>query len=166
MVNNLRNIYANSFSFVQSPILSIIGSSKQEERENIALRLGQKTIRAYELPTDKARSDTTSFSVYHQPRTETDEENLLNFGYSKDRRPDLVQYRQMLATSGLYSGNPKRTTFRPTAEQLLAAFSDLTLYLYPDGSTEFSSLNSLQKQILLLMKIPESIYIVPNLVPG
>ncbi len=31
--------------------------------------------------------------VYHQPRTE--EENLLNFGYSKDRRPDLVQYRQM-----------------------------------------------------------------------
>ncbi len=473
-------------------LLSIIGSSKQEERENIALRLGQKTIRAYELPTDKARSDTTSFSVYHQPRTETDEENLLNFGYSKDRRPDLVQYRQMLATldpiglpllgatlpgnktdesdylptwrqlaqiighkdflfladskastwnnrasinqeggiycfplamsqprpkllsqwvahpptvvqeiylnseaesespigqgfevplgslwcnkenqqwyrwserwlvvcsyalqqrqlkslsarlskaelameklaqkppqdevvlqtkvetilkryrvkellltsiekkisyqkvyqgagrgsenrsyrrvrqttlsltyqpcqakiseqqsiagwrlyvtnaeqsrlsleqavnsyreqwqpergfhrfkrghlpalpiyfqdesrirglmflltialtlftlmefvvrrqltqsqqslSGLYSGNPKRTTFRPTAEQLLAAFSDLTLYLYPDGSTEFSSLNSLQKQILLLMKIPESIYIVPNLVPG
>ena len=77
-------------------LLSIIGSSKQQERENIALRLGQKTIRAYELPTDKARSDTTSFSVYHQPRTEG--ENLLNFGYSKDRRPDLVQYRQMLAT--------------------------------------------------------------------
>ena len=77
-------------------LLSIIGSSQPEETENIALRLGQKTIRAYELPTDKARSDTTSFSVYHQPKTE--EENLLNFGYSKDRRPDLVQYRQMLAT--------------------------------------------------------------------
>ena len=77
-------------------LLSIIGSSKPESRENIALRLGQKTIRAYELPTDKARSDTTSFSVYHQPRTESS--NLLNFGYSKDRRPDLIQYRQMLAT--------------------------------------------------------------------
>ena len=77
-------------------LLSIIGSSQEQERENIALRLGQKTIRAYELPTDKARSDTTSFSVYHQPRTE--EENLLKFGYSKDHRPDLVQYRQMLAT--------------------------------------------------------------------
>ena len=77
-------------------LLSIIGSSKSEERENIALGLGQKTIRAYELPTDKARSDTSSFSVYHQPKTEG--ENLLNFGYSKDRRPDLVQYRQMLAT--------------------------------------------------------------------
>jgi transposase len=79
-------------------LLSMIGSSKQQERENIALRLGQKTIRAYELPTDKARSDTTSFSVYHQPRTETESENLINFGYSKDHRPDLVQYRQMLAT--------------------------------------------------------------------
>lgn len=77
-------------------LLSKIGSSKPEERDNIALRLGQKNIRAYELPTDKARSDTTSFSVYHQPRTES--ENLLNFGYSKDHRPDLVQYRQMLAT--------------------------------------------------------------------
>ncbi len=77
-------------------LLSMIGASQEQERENIALRLGQKTIRAYELPTDKARSDSTSFSVYHQPRTE--EENLLNFGYSKDRRPDLVQYRQMLAT--------------------------------------------------------------------
>lgn len=79
-------------------LLSIIGSSRQEEREEIALRLGQKTIRAYELPTDKARSDTTSFSVYHQPGTETEKKDLLNFGYSKDRRPDLVQYRQMLAT--------------------------------------------------------------------
>lgn len=68
--------------------------------------------------------------------------------------------------SGLYSGNPKRKTNRPTAEKLLTAFEDLTLYLYPDGSTEISSLNSLQKQILLLMKIPESIYFVPQLVPN
>ena len=79
-------------------LLSMIGSSQEQKREQIALRLGQQTIRAYELPTDKARSDTTSFSVYHQPETETEGENLLNFGYSKDRRPDLVQYRQMLAT--------------------------------------------------------------------
>lgn len=279
-------------------LLSVLGSSQSQETENIALRLGHKTIRAYELPTDKARSDTTSFSVYHQPRTETKEENLLHFGYSKDHRPDLVQYRQMLATlepmglpllgatlagnktdesdylptwqklakmighkdflfladskastwknralidseggiycfplamfqprpqlllkwvtnapilieeiyedeedsdwpigegfevplgsiwfnpqnqqmflltialsiftlmefvvrrqlaklkqfiSGLYSGNPKRQTARPTAEQLLATFCNLTLYLYPDGSTEISSLNSLQRQIL------------------
>ncbi len=79
-------------------LLSIIGSSEESRRDRIALKLGQYTIRAYDLPTDKARSDTTSFSVYHQPRTETEVPNLLNFGYSKDHRPDLVQYRQMLAT--------------------------------------------------------------------
>ncbi len=45
-----------------------------------------------------ARSDTTSFSVYHQPSEPAEEDSLLNFGYSKDRRPDLRQYRQMLAT--------------------------------------------------------------------
>ena len=41
-------------------LLSIIGSSEEERRDRIALRLGQCTIRAYDLPTDKARSDTTS----------------------------------------------------------------------------------------------------------
>ena len=79
-------------------------------------------------------------------------------------RRQLTESEQSI--SGLYSGNPKRSTFRPTAEQLLAAFSDLTLYLYPDGSTEISSLNSLQRQILNLMNIPESIYLVPQLVPN
>ena len=79
-------------------------------------------------------------------------------------RRQLTESEQSI--SGLYSGNPKRSTFRPTAEQLLAAFADLTLYLYPDGSTEISSLNSLQRQILNLMKIPESIYLVPQLVPN
>jgi len=79
-------------------------------------------------------------------------------------RRQLTESEQSI--SGLYSGNPKRQTARPTAEQLLTAFSDLTLYLYPDGSTEISSLNSLQRQILNLMKIPESIYLVPQLVPN
>ncbi len=65
----------------------------------------------------------------------------------------------------VYSGNPKCQTAYPTTEQLLAAFCDLTLYLYSDGSREISSLNSLQRQILNLMKIPESIYLVPQLVP-
>ena len=60
--------------------------------------MGQRTIRADELPTDKARIHTTSCSVDCQPRKETEGNNLTYFGYSKDHRPDLVQYRQMLAT--------------------------------------------------------------------
>lgn len=60
------------------------------------MSLSKHLVKAYELPTEKARSDTTSFSVYHQ--IEEEEASLIKFGYSKDKRPDLRQYRQMLAT--------------------------------------------------------------------
>lgn len=84
-------------------LLSVLGSSEHQAREVIETFLGQHLIRAYELPTEVARSDTTSFSVYYQPNQEVSKPDqasapLLNFGYSKDRRPDLLQYRQMLAT--------------------------------------------------------------------
>jgi transposase len=65
--------------------------------QEIEVKLGQHLIRAYELPTQVARTDTTSFSVNHQ-QGDSKEENLLSYGYSKDKRPDLLQYRQLLAT--------------------------------------------------------------------
>jgi transposase len=55
-------------------------------------------VKAYELPTKQARSDTTSFSVDHQISEDGEEESLIKLGYSKDQRPDLRQDRQMLAT--------------------------------------------------------------------
>ena len=79
-------------------LLKLLGSDEHQAIETIFTKLGKHLIRAYELPTDQARSDTTSFSVYHQPSEPAEEDSLLNFGYSKDRRPDLRQYRQMLAT--------------------------------------------------------------------
>lgn len=65
----------------------------EEACRQIEVHLGQHVIRAYELPTEVARADTTSFSVHHRP-SESAEESLLRFGYSKDKRPDLLQYRQ------------------------------------------------------------------------
>lgn len=79
-------------------LLKVLGSPEEQALSKIETQLGQHLIRAYQLPTDQARSDTTSFSVYHQPLEPAIEDSLLNFGYSKDRRPDLRQYRQMLAT--------------------------------------------------------------------
>ena len=87
-------------------LLSLLGSSQHQAIQSIETCLGQHLIRAYELPTDQARSDTTSFSVYHQPKkqesnqlsTDKSEASLLHKGHSKDHRPDLRQYRQMLAT--------------------------------------------------------------------
>lgn len=68
----------------------------------------------------------------------------------------LQTTQQSLA--GLYDGNPKRATTRPSAEQLLKAFGDLTLYFLPDASIFITPLSELQRQILALMKLPQSLY--------
>lgn len=73
-----------------------VGQAEEACRQ-IEVNLGQHVIRAYELPTEVARADTTSFSVHHRS-DESAEESLLRFGYSKDKRPDLLQYRQLLGT--------------------------------------------------------------------
>lgn len=75
----------------------------------------------------------------------------------------LQTTQQSLA--GLYDGNPKRTTDHPSAEQLLKAFSNLTLYFLPDASIFVTPLSELQRQILALMKLPDSLYQL-HLKPG
>lgn len=61
--------------------------------------LGQHIIQAFELPTDVARYDTSSFSVHHAvPEADEAPHQLLRFGYSKDKRPDLLQFKQGLGT--------------------------------------------------------------------
>jgi len=77
-------------------LLYAIGSASPEVRENIETDLGQHLVRAYRLPTEVGRADTTTVSVYHE-RVEG-AEGLLQFGKSKDRRPDLRQYVQALGT--------------------------------------------------------------------
>lgn len=63
--------------------------------------------------------------------------------------------------AGLYDGNPKRATQRPSTETLLKAFGNITLYLLPDSSTQMTPLNPLQQLILALMNVPERIYGIP-----
>jgi transposase len=68
-----------------------------ERLEQYQIQNGPYLIRAYELPTPIARYDTTSVNVYHTP-ADSEKGGLLTFGYSKDRRPDLVQFKQGLGT--------------------------------------------------------------------
>jgi transposase len=68
-----------------------------EACQEIEQKLGKHLIRAYELPTEVGRLDTTSFTVHHE-QIESDADSLLRYGHSKDKRPDLLQYRQMLGT--------------------------------------------------------------------
>jgi transposase len=63
--------------------------------------------------------------------------------------------------SGLYAGNPKRQTARPTTERLLRAFRGLTLTIVqlPNQSIRhITPLSNLQQRILALLGLPNSIY--------
>jgi len=73
-----------------------LGSASAETREDMETALGQRLVRAYHLPTEVGRADTTTVSVYHDRAEGSD--GLLQFGKSKDRRPDLRQYVQALGT--------------------------------------------------------------------
>jgi len=75
-------------------------------------------------------------------------------------RQALIETQQSLA--GLYDGNPKRKTERPSAEKMLKAFCNLTFYFLPDSTIFITPLSELQKQILCLMKMPESLYQVDS----
>ena len=76
-------------------VLSRLGDDATHPGEQIELELGQHLVRAYALPTDTARIDTTTVSVHHQPKAEN---GLMKFGRSKDHRPDLRQFKEVLGT--------------------------------------------------------------------
>jgi transposase len=76
-------------------LLSHIGDEAEQPGEQIERELGQHLVRAYALPTETARIDTTTVSVHHQP---ADDNGLMQFGHSKDQRPDLRQFKQVLGT--------------------------------------------------------------------
>ncbi len=78
-------------------LLEVLG---EDEAQSAAYQQqqSQHLIRAYALPTAVARYDTTTFSVYHDPAAQTESAALLSFGYSKDRRPDLRQYKLGVST--------------------------------------------------------------------
>jgi len=54
-------------------------------------------VQAYALPTAVGRFDLTSVNVYHAVN-ESAPDGVLAFGHSKDRRPDLLQFKQSLGT--------------------------------------------------------------------
>lgn len=76
-------------------------------------------------------------------------------------RRSLAQTNQTL--SGLYDGNPQRSTARPSAELLLQAFDDITLsiHLNQEGAVVaqyLTPLNEVQVRILELVGLSPDIY--------
>jgi len=74
-------------------------------------------------------------------------------------RRSLANARQELA--GLYPGNPKRSTARPTSELILEAFHNVdlaTVHLPDQVVTHTTELSILQQRILELLEFPPDIY--------
>jgi transposase len=74
-------------------------------------------------------------------------------------RCQLAQQQQVLA--GLYAGNPKRTTPRPTSEALLKAFKGLHLTALRQQAHiayHVTPLSTLQQRIIALLGFPSALY--------
>ena len=78
---------------------------------------------------------------------------------------ELVGRRQLAAAGtklgGLYAGNPRRETARPTAEHLLEAFEDITLTIVKGPQRivrHMTALSPLQQRILALLGFSPELY--------
>jgi len=78
---------------------------------------------------------------------------------------EFVGRRQLAAEgtklAGLYAGNPKRETARPTAERLLEAFEDITLTIVkgPQQTNRYvTALSPLQQRILGILGFSSALY--------
>ena len=74
-------------------VLSRLGDARVQAALDAALL--SRWVRVYALPTETVRLDSTSVSVYHDP---AEPDSLLQMGHSKDHRPDLRQFKAMLAS--------------------------------------------------------------------
>ena len=78
---------------------------------------------------------------------------------------EFVGRRQLAAEgaklAGLYAGNPRRETARPTAERLLEAFRDITLTIIEgpqQTDRHLTALSPLQQRILELLGFSSELY--------
>ena len=95
-INTLLNITLRDTDCTDdrlATLLTLLGDPTTQAALDAALL--QRWVRIYRLPTDTVRLDSTSVSVYHD---DVDAESLLQHGWSKDHRPDLRQFKLMLAT--------------------------------------------------------------------
>jgi transposase len=74
-------------------ILTMLGEATTQASLDAALL--QQWMRVYRLPTETLRLDSTSVSVYHDDLAD---DSILQSGWSKEHRPDLRQFKLMLAT--------------------------------------------------------------------
>jgi transposase len=97
MFNQLLGIELRETDFTDDRLANVLTMLGVEERQAmIDERLNRDWITMYELSTEVTRYDSTTIAVYQEP-----EENgggIIGYGHSKDHRPDLAQFKVMLAS--------------------------------------------------------------------
>jgi transposase len=90
---------------------------------------------------------------------------LLSMAWRVLTRLAFVGRRQWAAEeaklAGLYAGNPRRETARPTAERLLEAFQDITLTIVQgpqQTDRHITTLSTLQQRILEIVGFSSELY--------
>lgn len=90
---------------------------------------------------------------------------LLSIGLRVLTLLEFVVRQRLAATgtglAGVYPGNPKRATARPTTERLLKGFEGLTLTIIREGRcrrSHLTPLSAVQRRILRLLNFPVNIY--------
>jgi len=68
--------------------------AEDEVWASIEREVGSRLVRVYDLDRALVRLDSTSVSVHH----DAEEGTLFGYGHSKDHRPDLAQFKLMLAS--------------------------------------------------------------------
>lgn len=96
-INTLKAIIPNEIGvkdFTDDRLSDVLEMLSDESKwEEIERLLGQNLIRVYKLEEGIVRLDTTAVAVHKEQ-----DEVLFKHGESKDHRPDLAQFKVMLAT--------------------------------------------------------------------
>jgi transposase len=80
--------------FTDDRLADVLGALSQDQAwQEVEARLGQRLVRVYNLKRESVRLDSTTVAVYHNEEGTT----LFRQGHSKDHRPDLAQFKVMLA---------------------------------------------------------------------
>jgi len=80
--------------FTDDRLADVLRALSQDQAwQEVETRLGQRLVRVYNLKRESVRLDSTTVAVYHNEEGTT----LFRHGHSKDHRPDLAQFKVMLA---------------------------------------------------------------------
>lgn len=146
-------IYLTNAPQAQLPLLAaVLAYRDQYIEENIFRRLKGKMLSI--TPVYVQRDDHAQ-GLFHLLSLAA---RLLALG-DHTARQTLAEQKEEL--SGIYPGNPKRSTPRPTMERLLAAFDNINLSIvHLAGQTvcQVTPLTTVQQRILSLLGLPTTLY--------